>query len=383
MTGARVHPFDLVVRVLAERLRGCAASEQLRRLARSRGIDWERVVGQASAQFVLPAFAAALKDLGLIESLDPDLGVFLEAVHAANIERNSELRAELGAAVGVLNRVGIEPVLLKGAIRLLDGLYPDDGWRMLRDLDLLVPEVTLAEANQALADAGYEACGSGGEIRRRGGVCQIDLHTEVFSIPRHLRLLQAQEILDGARPLPFGDGRVRVPALEHQLVHLIGHSQVRHFGHAIGRIGLHDRLEAAALARWAPEPIDWQALCARFSTAGYRRPLLSFLLALKHDPWCAVGLTDQVDAVVALQSRRIALQTRSPTLAYVGARVGWWVSAIRSQIAERDGGERKGIRNFKSLLSERGAIRRLARGFLDRRSHLVYLLPYLIWLVAR
>ena len=174
MTAGRLLPFDVIARVLTERLRGCAASGELRSLLRSRGIDWKRVVGHASAELVLPALAAALKDLDLLGALDQELAGFLELVHDANIERNGELRAELTIAVGVLNRAGIEPVLLKGAIRLATGLYPDDGWRMLRDLDLLVPQGRLAEATRALQDAGYARCGPGGEFRRPGGACQID-----------------------------------------------------------------------------------------------------------------------------------------------------------------------------------------------------------------
>jgi Uncharacterised nucleotidyltransferase len=371
MTARRLHPFDLIVRVLAERLRGAAPSDELRAMVRSRRIDWERVVADASAQFVLPALAAALKDLALSEALDEDLGGFLEAVHAANAERNGELRDELAAAVAVLNRADIEPVLLKGAIRLADGLYPDHGWRMLRDLDLLVPKASLAEAIRAFGEAGYTACGSDGEIRRRAGACQIDLHTEVFSTPRQIRLLGAGSLLDSSRAVAFGAGRVRVPSAEHQLVHLIGHSQIRHLGHAFGRIGLRHRLEAAALAQWGREAIDWRAVLGRFSAAGYRRPLLSFLLTLNDGIWCAVALTDEIDPLTALQRRRIALQARSRAFAYIGSRVGWWISAFSSQIAERDGGQRKAIKNLKRLISGRDAAGRLARAFLSRRQQLL------------
>ncbi len=70
------------------------------------------------------------------------------------------------------------------------------------------------------------------------------------------------------------------PSAGHQLTHLIGHSQIRHLGHAFGRIALRDRLEAAALVHWGREAIDWQAVLARFGAAGYRRPLLAYLLAV-------------------------------------------------------------------------------------------------------
>jgi hypothetical protein len=385
MIGARVHPFELIARLLAERLRGCTPSEELRGMVRARGIDWERVVAEASDEYVLPALAAALRDLDLTWSLDRELVAFLDTVHAANIERNAELRDELRVAVGILNRVGIEPVLLKGTIRLLDGLYADDGWRMQSDLDLLVPKATLAEAARAFADAGYEACATGGEIRRRDGVCQIDLHTELFSTPRCVRLLPGETILAGARPARFGGARVRIPSAEHQLVHLIGHSQLRHLGHAFGRVALRHRLEAAALAHRERESIDWQAVLARFSAAGYRRPLLSFLLTLSDGAWCAVPMTERIGPLTALQRRRIALQAHSPTLSYIGSGVGWWVSTLRSQIQERDGDQRKAIVNLKRLIFERGGIRKMARAFLVRREHLMHLLPYLaclIWFVA-
>ena len=379
----RTHPFDVIACVLAERLEGCGPSDALRTLVRCRGIDWERVVRHASAQFVLPALAAALKDLALTGELDEELGAFLDAVHAANAERNGELRAELAAAIGVLNRAGIEPVLLKGAIRLADRLYPDDGWRMLQDLDLLVPKASLAEAIRAFEAAGYAACGSAGEMRRRGGLCQVDLHTELFSTPRQGRLLPAGDLLGWGRPVAFGDGRARIPSLEHQLVHLIGHGQIRHFGHAFGRIALRNRLEAAALLQWGDERIDWQAVLARFDAAGYRRPLLSFLLALNDGAWCSVALPDGIDPLTALQGCRVALQARSTVFAYISSRVGWWLSAIRSQIEAQDGGRCRAVENLRRLIFERGAVRRLARAVLTRRRHLLHMLPYLGWLLAQ
>jgi Uncharacterised nucleotidyltransferase len=212
---------------------------------------------------VLPALAAALRDLDLIGSLDAELAEFLLAVHAANVERNEELRGELAAAVGALNRTGIEPMLLKGAIRLVDDLYPDHGWRMLRDLDLLVPASPAADALRALEEVGYARIEVGeNELARPGAMAQIDLHEELFS-----RLLPVTDVIDRSRPARVGDEAVRLPAIEHQLVHLIAHTQIRHFGHAFGRITLRDRLEAAALLRRAPESIPWHAVSRRFVTA--------------------------------------------------------------------------------------------------------------------
>jgi Uncharacterised nucleotidyltransferase len=378
-----VHPFDVIARVLVERLQGCEPSEELRAIVRIRDVDWNRVVAHASAEIVLPAFAAALRDLQLTEALDPELGAFLDAVHAANLERNSELRGELAAAIEVLNRADIEPVLLKGANRLWDELYPDHGWRILRDLDLLVGKACLVKASRAFEKAGYARCGADGEVRRRAGACQIELHSELFSTPRQERLLPAADVLKNSRPATFGDGRVRIPSVEHQLMHLIGHSQLRHLGYAFGCIKLRDRLESAALVKWGHEAIDWEVVSQPFVAAGYRRPLLSLLLTLAEGGWCTVPNASRIDRLSALQQRRVALQARSRTFAYIGSRLGWWASLFMSQLEESEGGGSKAAKNLKSLWSERGAIRRMARALRQRRQHLVHSVPYLSWLVSQ
>ncbi len=90
-----------------------------------------------------------------------------------------------------------------------------------------------------------------------------------------------------------------------------------------------------------------------------------------------MAIADGPDPLTALQGRRIALQARSTTFAYLGAQVGWWLSAFRSQIEAREGGQRQAIKNLSGLISERGALRRLAQAFLSRRRHLLHLLLYL------
>ena len=273
--------------------------------------------------------------------------------------------------IEILNRIDIEPVLLKGAIRLFEGLYPDEGWRMLRDLDLLVPEAMLAEAMRAFGDADYEPCALHDEVRRKEGVCQIDLHRELFSGSTQLRLLNSGNILNQSSSLVLEHGRVRIPSIEDQLVHLIGHSQIRHRGHAMGKIGLRDLLEAAALVHWGRQSIDWSAVSEQFAAAGYHRPLVLFLLALNEGAWCPVPMTGRTDTLTALQQYRIRVQTRSATLGYVGSRAGWWASECRSQVRERDAGQLRAVKNLKKLVAEPGAITRMVRSFFHRQRDII------------
>lgn len=273
-------------------------------------------------------------------------------------------------------------MLLKGALRLIDGLYPDDGWRMLRDLDLLIPESAVAKAIRELESAGYASSGSENAVRRRGGLCQIDLHSELFSGSTQLRLLQAGTVLNGSSSFAMEQWSVRIPSIEDQLVHLIGHSQIRHRGYAMGKIGFRDLLEAAALVQWGRQSIDWRAVSARFDAAGYHRPLLAFLLALNEVPWCTVPAMGRIDDLTALQQYRIRVQARSGPFGYIGSRAGWWLSEFRSQIRERDAGQLRAIKNLRRLVSEPGAISRMAQAFCDRKADLMHILPPLILLCA-
>jgi hypothetical protein len=331
---------------------------------RAQAVDWERVLRQASGHLVLPALAAALRDLDLSRSVDEELRAFLDAVHGANVERNRELRGELTAVIGVLNRLGVEPVLLKGAIRLVDGLYPDEGWRMLRDLDLLVPEAGWAAAVQALQRAGYtlaREAATAAVLRRPGGPVTIDVHAEPFCTPRRQGLLSGEEVLNSARPAVIGNAVVRLPSLVHQMIHLIGHGQISNYNQLYGRIGLRDRLEAAALTHWAAEPVDWQAVATRFATAGYRRAVPAFALALRDGALCAVPPPRKVDFLTALQARRIAWQARSRILAHIGFWPMWCVAMLRIQLEERERGRPKLVQTLRKLIFERGAGQRMLR----------------------
>ncbi|WP_295453294.1 nucleotidyltransferase family protein [uncultured Thiodictyon sp.] len=60
------------------------------------------------------------------------------------------LRALLRETVRLLNAAGIVPILLKGAIALLLGQYPQAAARMMTDLDLAVPEPQTGAAASAL-----------------------------------------------------------------------------------------------------------------------------------------------------------------------------------------------------------------------------------------
>lgn len=317
---------------------------------------------RATGEFVLPAFAAAVRDLGLIGSLEPELRAFLAMAHTANVKRNGGLRCELAVVVGALNRAGVEPVLLKGAIRVVDGLYPDPGWRMMRDLDLLVRGDRLGDAVAALRGAGY-APGppTPGEppdfghhhypkLMRPGHRASVEVHAELFKTERQRRLLRAAEVSGASRPMAFDGVRARLPSVDHQVVHLVGHSQISNYGHYCARVQLRDRLEAAALERWSPERPDWAGIAHRFAAAGYRHYLASFLVSLD-DAGFPRGPANVGAGTLAagLHRRRIALQARSATMMRIGARLGWYAAAARDAVLDPGARRRLAHTSFAAL----------------------------------
>jgi hypothetical protein len=168
----------------------------------------------------------------LQQRLPEDFCLYLQFVHAENDRRNHALRRQLGQAAVSLNEVGIEPLLLKGAVRLVDGLYPDLGWRFMHDLDLLIPPDRLGQAVACLESLGYCFTRDAAELPPQhrhlpplthdDAVAVIELHTNLLD-PQEM--LPAEHVLARSRPVDLDGARVRVPEAADQLVHLLGHDR--------------------------------------------------------------------------------------------------------------------------------------------------------------
>jgi hypothetical protein len=181
--------------------------------ARRRGRDprqpWPRLARLSGVHLLTPAVGAALEELGLAGSIPPDLSDYFAAMRSAGEERNGDLRADLFRIVAILNEAGVEPILLKGALRLVDGLFPDDSWRFMHDLDLLVPAAAVGRATRALRRLRWreepphdDATVGGGRhalvLGRPDGSSRLELHDEPLEAGWR-RLLDAAGLLARAR----------------------------------------------------------------------------------------------------------------------------------------------------------------------------------------
>ncbi len=201
-----------------------------------------------------------------------------------------DLRFELGKIRKALEGTGIEPVLLKGAAYQAAGLPAARG-RRYADIDFMVAEGSIGEAESALAKAGWLT----GDVHpyddryyrtwmhqippithlRRGST--LDVHHTI--LPRTARSdVNAGKLLDTARPLADWPGyRVLSPhdMVLHSAAHLISEGE---FDHAVRDLSDMDLL----LRHFAAEPGFWEGLVARARELDLARFLYYALTHLEH-----------------------------------------------------------------------------------------------------
>jgi hypothetical protein len=239
--------------------------------------DWDAIVREANEHLVAPALGAALAAVPLPE----DLSSYLRLVHGLNRERNACLRAQAIEAVGALNAIGIEPVLLKGAAILLDA--PDErlGHRMLSDVDLAVPAERLHDALERLVGLGYEAImedvgdHAHAKLLRGRDAGTIDLHHRP---PGPARLYDAAPPL--AAELVVVDGcRMWRPNPTERAIHLIAHDMINDGCLVRGDVDLRHLLDLRDLV--ASGSVDWRVVRERLASPWLALALDVVLLNLR------------------------------------------------------------------------------------------------------
>lgn len=224
--------------------------------------DWDATIRIAAREEILPALHGRL-------NCPTEIANFFSGIHELNSERNRALLAQTEAVAALLNRVGIEPVLLKGAAYLLSGVYADQGDRLLHDIDLLVPPDQSRQAYELVHQAGYQPY--------IPNPTALVLHhhpalTQVNKIPVEIhrtigtgscqKILPSEDIIARSRPIRLGSAVVRIPSPEHLMTHLIVHSQMQHGPYERIWPSLRMMLDLVTLNRTLK--IDWEQVASRF-----------------------------------------------------------------------------------------------------------------------
>ncbi|MBX3502620.1 MAG: nucleotidyltransferase family protein [Alphaproteobacteria bacterium] len=304
------------VRALASALRGQALPA-----------DWTPLLGLANQHLLTPALWTALDASPLRSNMPPEVVDYLQVLHRLNGERNHVIRAQIVELVGALNEAAIEPMLLKGALTLFAGPYPDIGARMMRDIDLLVPAAARDTAIAVLNRKGYIlARGYGeehhafGDFARSGSPAAVDLHLELVD-PRHL--LRAAEVRERATPHEADGVRFFVPSPTDRVVHNFLHAQIHHLGHYYrGEMPVSQLHEFSMLARSFGGSIDWKFIEARLEAHRLGAALRAYVLAATRLFGPSWPLSRRPGLRSRLHGLRCELQAASPVLDWIGVTWG-------------------------------------------------------------
>ncbi|WP_181164590.1 nucleotidyltransferase family protein [Amaricoccus solimangrovi] len=224
---------------------------------RAARLDPALLVPLAFEHRVAPFLGRLTEDPAIAPLLPEALADGFRFAAEANGTRNEALREELAEVLALLDAAGIEPLLLKGAGRLADGLLGPAG-RFMQDLDLLVPASRIDEAAAALEAAGYAPLAEGPQLAeehhhlpalwREGAPAAIELHR--VAQPWHQPLLPTPRLFERSSPVVIGGRSARLPAPADALLHLVLHGQVNHRRLLSGGVLLSEVVEFALIARY-------------------------------------------------------------------------------------------------------------------------------------
>lgn len=117
-------------------------------------LDWDQVLRQAGTGYALTNLKIALERRSLVSAVPQAIWQSLLELYRLNQARNHLLFTHLLGIGQHCNQIGVKPLLLKGAQRLVTGT--DLGERVLGDLDLLIPADRIDDCFQMLLDLGWQ-----------------------------------------------------------------------------------------------------------------------------------------------------------------------------------------------------------------------------------
>jgi hypothetical protein len=247
------------------------------------GVDWQRVAHLAQLQGVMPlVYRYVTTAMG--DALPAAALTNLRPVYHGNAVRNLSLARELVRITTLLDRIGGEPIAIKGPA-LAIAAYAAVTMRQFTDLDLLVREAAMPLAVETLLHAGYSLrAGSDlADLRRSmayelamtmpGALGELDIHWRL--IPAYFPLaLDGEDLWRDAVRVELEGGALRTLGPADHLLFICAHG-AKHGWEALG--GISDLAELIKISS-----IDWHTVSRRAERAGARRALALGLL-LAHD----------------------------------------------------------------------------------------------------
>lgn len=231
--------------------------QEIVRLCKSELIDWQRFVELCNGHLILPLVYLKFRSYDLLRHLPEELATHLEDIFELNYHRNKQILQQLDAITRTLNKHGVEPLFLKGAAYLLDGLYSNIGERILSDIDFLVQEKDYLLSAKLLENEGYEMVEPfSGDIATEKHYPRL-YHPDYISIVEIHRLPVKKDYqhwfntgLIETEKKPVGSlSGCYVPSDNHKIVHNFIHSQLANEGYLYGTVSFRDLYDLYLLSK--------------------------------------------------------------------------------------------------------------------------------------
>lgn len=219
--------------------------------------DWERLTALANHHFVLQMLWPRIENNDIANLIPTEAADFFREVTELSVKRNENILKQMQEINHNLNGIGIEPVYLKGAALLAEGIHPWPGDRIMFDIDLLVPVSQLEIAAQSLIESGYYQKvayhASLGNPKKHfprlyhpDRPAPVEIHHSPV-MKRYQRYLSADKVFSEAKKPDQMKGCL-VPSTVHKIQHIFIHSQLEHRGHLFGTFFLRDLSDIKLLA---------------------------------------------------------------------------------------------------------------------------------------
>ena len=273
-------------------------------------VSWEQIIEIANRSLVTPRLKPVLDRV----AIPADVKDFVDDVFRRNQLRNERLYVQLQDAALALNRVGLAPLVLKGAACLVRS--GGDYARMISDIDLVIDATHSEAALPALQEAGFVMMALDAQGRHAMAVLarsqdpgQLDVQHRP---PGPAIFFHDVDLKSHSALRQLGRSEVWLPD-PHLHIYLQSlHDQLHDGGYWHGGLDLRHAWDIADLIK-GPEPVDWEKL-ARLSPTRLTAQAVAVQLEACHLLTGAIYPAAMRSWSVRFQARRQRLQFIVPQL---------------------------------------------------------------------